>query len=584
MRLIVVFSLAAPMLLPGMLPAGVATEANHRNQTPETEHGEGSSATARPLMSILADELDYSMRNLVAEDGIRPYYLSYAVYEEHTIILAATLGAITRNDRNDERNLNIDLRVGDYALDNTHQLRGGGAARSRGSGNIPIALHDDEDSIRHALWYHTDRVFKRAAKRLTQIKTNLKVKVEEEDKSDDFSREEARVCFEPPAAPVFDRDGWADRLREISAIARDYPLIYSSRVTVGTYAGTRYLVTSEGTRLQTSARRYRIAMSAATKAEDGMDLNQSSDFNAATPGTLPNDTEIIAAFRGVVHQVLALREAPVAEPYIGPAILRNRAGGVFFHEIFGHRIEGHRQKDVTEGQTFTKKIGQQILPSFISVADDPTLATFGEIELRGHYRFDDEGVPAQNVRLVEDGILRAFLMSRRPLDRFPQSNGHGRRAPGNAAVGRQANLIVRSTNRVSFDGLRRLLIEECRRQGKPYGLSFEDISGGFTTTSRRGPQAFKVLPIVVYRVHADGRPDELIRGVDIVGTPLTCLEKIICTADDPGVFNGSCGAESGWVPVSAISPSILVSTMEIEKRTRSQSRPPILEPPLPSTP
>ena len=245
MRWIVVHSVAAVMLLVEVLSPGVAFEVNGGNQGGQAEQGEGRAATARPLMSILADELDYSVQNLVAGDGVRPYYLSYAVYEEHTIILAATLGAITRNDRNDERNLNIDLRVGDYTLDNTHQLRGGGAARSGGSGNISIALEDDEDSIRHALWYHTDRVFKHAAKRLAQIKTNLKVKVEEEDKSDDFSREEAQVCFEPPAMPIFDRDGWADRLRRISAIARDYPLIYSSRVTVGTYAGTRYLATSE---------------------------------------------------------------------------------------------------------------------------------------------------------------------------------------------------------------------------------------------------------------------------------------------------------------------------------------------------
>jgi len=278
--------------------------------------------------------------------------------------------------------------------------------------------------------------------------------------------------------------------------------------------------------------------------------------------------------------VLALRKAPLAEPYIGPAILRNRASAVFFHEIFGHRIEGHRAKDVTEGQTFTKKIGQPVLPEFISVFDDPTRRRFGDVDLRGYYRFDDEGVQATNVCLVDRGVLRTFLMSRRPVDRIPVSNGHGRRAPGNAVVARQANLIVESTNQVSFDELRQLLIAECKIQSKPYGLLFEDISGGFTTTSRRGPQSFKVMPIVVYKVFADGRPDELIRGADIVGTPLTCFEKIIRTADEPDVFNGSCGAESGWLPVSAISPSILVSTIEIEKRTRDQSRPPILSPPI----
>ncbi|MFH1110242.1 MAG: metallopeptidase TldD-related protein [Planctomycetota bacterium] len=545
----------------------------------EPIHASGKTAAPQPLMTYLADELAYTMEHMATEDGTKPFYLNYTAYEEHTATISASLGAITQDQRGDERNLNIDLRVGDYTLDNTHQLRGGGPSHVFGSGNIALPLGDDADAVRHELWYHTDKMFKNSAKRLTQVKTDLKVKVEEEDRSDDFSREEAHVSYEEPVALVFDGKTWSERLRTLSAIAREFPLIYSSTVTVGAYAGTRYMVTSEGTRLQTAERRYRITMSAGTKAEDGMDLYQYSDFNAASLEGLPNDAKIEEAFRGVIKQVLALREAPLAEPYIGPAILRNRASGVFFHEIFGHRIEGHRQKDVTEGQTFTKKLNQPVLPTFIGVYDDPTMARLGDIDLRGHYDFDDEGVASSNVALVENGVLKTFLMSRSPVQGSPRSNGHGRRQSGNAVVSRQANLIVRSTKQVPFDELRRLLVEECTRQGRPYGLLFEDISGGFTMTSRRGPQSFKVLPIVVYRVYADGRPDELIRGADIVGTPLTSFEKILCTGDDMGVFNGSCGAESGWVPVAAASPSILVATIEIEKRTRDQSRPPILPPP-----
>lgn len=539
-----------------------------------------SPASPAPLIGYLEDELNYSMANLVAEDGTKPYFMMYAVYDEQRASLVAAMGAIEQDNQAESRNLNIDLRVGDYALDNTHQLRGAGRAHERGSGSMPLAMDGEPDAIRHALWYQTDRVFKEAVERLTKIKTNLKVKVEEDDQSDDFTREQAHVYYEPLAELPFDRAVWTARLRRISAIARKHPLVYDSKVIIGAYAATRYLVSSEGTRLQTATRRYRITLSASTKAEDGMELNQTFDFNATSQDGLPDEATIEAAFVRIIDQVLALREAPLAEPYIGPAILRNRASAVFFHEIFGHRIEGHRQKDVTEGQTFRKKIGEQILPEFISVYDDPTRARYGDTELRGHYRFDDEGVKATDVTLVENGKLETFLMSRRPIEGFPHSNGHGRRQVGRAATARQANLIVESAKQVSFDKLRQLLVDECIRQGKPYGLLFEDISGGFTMTGRRGPQSFKVLPIVVYRIYTDGRPDELIRGVDVVGTPLTCFETITYTADDPDVFNGSCGAESGWVPVSAVSPSILVSTIEIEKRTRSQSRPPILEPPL----
>lgn len=535
-----------------------------------------------PLMDMLRTELEYTMANLKNEDGMGPYYLSYTVYEEERGIASASLGAAIQKEVERERNLNIDLRVGDYKLDSTRQIRGQGGSRGTvgGSGNIRLSLDDKPEAIAQTLWHNTDNIFKEASKRYQNVLTNLKVKVEEEDPSDDFSKETPHVFAETPATSDFNPDAWMERLKKISAIAREYPKIYASSVTIGTLTATRYMVTSEGTRLQTNEVRYRITLNAATKADDGMDLSQFDDFNASSPEKLPDDAAIEKAFRQVMDQVMALRAAPLAEPYIGPAILRNRASAVFFHEIFGHRIEGHRQKDVTEGQTFKKKIGQPILPPFISVYDDPSMANFRDIDLRGFYLFDDEGVATSKTTLVEDGVLKTFLMSRKPVEGFPNSTGHGRRSTGNAAVSRQANLVVDSKNQVSFERLREMLIEESKKQDRPYGLLFDDISGGFTTTNRRGPQSFKVLPIVVYRVYADGRPDELIRGADVVGTPLTSFEKIVATGDDPAVFNGSCGAESGWVPVSAISPSILVSTIEIEKRQRDQSRPPILEPPL----
>jgi len=314
-----------------------------------------------------------------------------------------------------------------------------------------------------------------------------------------------------------------------------------------------------------------------------MELEQSFLFNSATEGGLPSEEKIRQAFQEVIDMVLALRAAPLVEPYAGPAILRNRASGVFFHEIFGHRIEGHRQKDVEEGQTFTKMIGKPILPEFLSVTDDPTQSRFRDEDLRGFYRYDDEGVRATQVKLVENGVLRTFLLSRSPVLDFTTSNGHGRREPGRQVVSRQGNLIVHSTKAVPYAELRQLLVGECKKQNKPYGFLFDDITGGFTTTGRGGPQAFKVLPVVVYRVFADGRPDELVRGVDIVGTPLACFSRILATGDDPEVFNGTCGAESGWVPVSAVSPSILVEQIEIEKRERSQERLPLLPSPIAQT-
>ena len=535
------------------------------------------------LLDLLGEELAYSMDKLVMPDGTRPYYLAYSVADQRNIGMSATLGALARDDASHIRLLDIDVRVGDYALDNTHKIRGGGGfdlSDYISAGPTVLSLEDDPDAIRHALWLATDTKLKAAARKYQRVLTNLKTQVEEEDKSGDFTREQPNIHSEPQASLNLDHAAWVERIRNVSRIGREYPLIYNSSVSLSAAADNRYMVSSEGTRLQHGLKYLRVMVSASTKAEDGMELSQTHIFNACSEGKLPSEQEMAAGMKKVIKQVLALREASFVEPYIGPAILMNRASGVFFHEIFGHRIEGHRQKDVEEGQTFAKKVGEEILPDFVSVRDDPTVTEFDGEDLRGHYKFDDEGVAPSNVKLVENGVLRRFLMARSPLEGFPASNGHGRRQPGYDVVSRQGNLIIESSKAVSFDELKRLLIEECRKQDKPYGLLFEDITGGFTGTGRRGPQSFKVLPVVVYKVYADGRPDELVRGVDIVGTPLTCFSKIIYTGNDAGVFNGTCGAESGGVPVSAVSPSILVSQIEVEKRMREQDKPPILPPPI----
>jgi predicted Zn-dependent protease len=281
----------------------------------------------------------------------------------------------------------------------------------------------------------------------------------------------------------------------------------------------------------------------------------------------------------VANDVSALLRAPEAEPFVGPAIFSGRAAGVFFHEIFGHRVEGHRQKDESEGQTFTKSVGTKVLPDFLSVVFDPTRRKMGAVDLNGWYDYDDEGVKGQRVTVVDKGVLKTFLMSRSPIRGFDHSNGHGRRQPGFEVVSRQSNLLVESANAVTEAALRQMLVGEIKKQNKPYGLYFRDITGGFTTTERTGLQAFKVIPVMVYKVYADGRPDELVRGADIVGTPLASFAKILATSDKPEVFNGYCGAESGSVPVSAVSPAILVSEIEIEKKAKSQDRPPLLPEP-----
>ncbi len=532
------------------------------------------------VLTALQEELQRAQKILKQKGDPAPYLISYQVTETSQTIITAQYGALQNTDSYRVRLLDVDVRVGEYQLDNTHRGGGGGGGYSGGGGAIPISNENDLDAIKSSLWMATDQKYRAAQERLIQIKTDQAVKVEEEDKSADLSRETPQTAISPtPDIGKLDRAEWEKRLKILSAAFNKYPAILSSNVSFNADATTKYLVNSEGAALQHGNTRARLTVYARTKAEDGMELYRFETFDAFTPDKLPNDEVIKTAIEKMAKDLLDLRKAPVIEPFTGPAILSGRASGVFFHEIFGHRIEGHRQKEEDSGQTFTKQVNKQILPTFISVYDDPTLQQLNGTDLNGYYQFDDEGVKAQRVSVVENGILKNFLMSRSPIKNFPNSNGHGRKQPGMRPVGRQGNLLVQASQTVSETKLRELLIAECQKQSKPFGLVFKDISGGFTTTGRSAPQAFQVTPVMVYKVYADGRPDELVRGVDLIGTPLTSFSKIVAASDTTEIFNGVCGAESGWVPVSAISPSILTTQIEVQKKPKSNERLPILPPP-----
>ncbi len=526
-----------------------------------------------PLVKILSDELERNFTALKQKADPAPYFLGYEVTDQEEDVILASRGSIDGQNHREDRVLDTTVRVGSPKFDNYRRV---GNDRVRFTLPTRIALDDNADSIRKIVWLTTDRVYRGAAQRFIRIQADEKLRAAAADGSDDFSVEKPQTYFSSPPALKFNSAEWAARLRKVSAEMSKYPGAINSDVAVETQRFMTTLVTSEGTRVQTGRLFARLIITARGKATDGMDLGSMETFETGDPSTLPKDAQILAAVERAGKNLTELLHAPPADPFVGPAILSGRAAGVFFHEIFGHRIEGHRQKDESEGQTFTKSVGKPVLPTFLSVVFDPTRAEYNGIALNGTYAYDDEGVKAQRVVAVENGILKTFLMSRSPINGFPNSNGHGRRSAGNEIVSRQSNLIVESTNKVSDAELRKMLIEEVKKQGKPYGLYFDQVTGGYTTTASRGLQAFTVIPLIVYRVFADGRPDELIRGADIVGTPLASFEKIMATSDKMEVFNGICGAESGSVPVSAVSPALLVSQIEIQRKERSQDRAPIL--------
>lgn len=533
-----------------------------------------------PLLAVMSKELQRSFANLKKAET-PPYFLSYQLTDNRAVTVTSSFGALTDSNQSHTRVLDVDLRVGSPALDNTHPLREASFSISDLTDRFQatkIPLDDDPDALRMALWYVTDQKYKRAVERLQEVKANVTVKVEAEDKSGDFSQEPAEIFSEAVAPFSFDRKAWETKVRQYTEPFKNHPEILDANAQIIGEIETRRYANSDGSAIRISSPFYRIIISASIKADDGMQLPLHQTYMAFREQGLPSDTIVLKDVNQMVSNLLALRKAPLAEAYTGPAILSGRASSVFFHEIFGHRIEGQRQKNEDEAQTFKKKVNQSVLPDFLSVYSDPTLQRTANTDLVGFYLYDDEGVKARRVTVIEDGVLKNFLTSRSPIEGFPHSNGHGRRQQGYQSTARQSNLVVVSKKVVPRAQLKKMLIEQIKAVNKPYGLLFDDIEGGFTITQRIQPNAFNVRPTLVYRIYPDGR-EELVRGVDLIGTPLIAFSKIVAADDDTEVFNGMCGAESGWVPVSASSPGLLISQIETQRKEKSQERLPILPPP-----
>ncbi len=531
-----------------------------------------------PVLNAMLVELNRSF-DYLQDQETPPYWMEIAITENRSHGIKFTDGALMSNKGSRERMVDVDVRVGDWTLDNTHQMIDGGWFSDEPTHfNDDVPLGDDPLLLRKYIWKVVDQGYRTSVRRLIKLESNRSLKVEMEDQSDDWSPTEGFSLIEDMVEqPSIDTDEWKDLLRTCSASLLDNENILSSSVRLNQDLETRWIVTTDGVQVREVRPHVRLAVMTSTIAEDGMELDtyEYIDANSTEGWTLDTCLELADTASTALD---ALLEAPVVDPFVGPAILRGKAAAVFFHEILGHRIEGHRQKDEDEGQTLTDKVGQPIFPDFISVIDDPTRTQFEGVDLNGHYRVDDEGVKAQQVSIVENGVLQGFLMGRSPVENFPASNGHGRRQTGYGTVARQGNLMVTGDDAVSYDALKAQLIAEIKRQEKPFGLIFDDISGGFTFTGRNSPNSYVVKPVTVWRVYPDGR-EEMVRGVDMIGTPLITFSRIMAASDEYQVFNGMCGAESGWVPVAAVAPDLLIQEVEIQRRSKDHDKPPLLDAP-----
>ena len=539
------------------------------------------SAHADNLMRILEDELVRTQKFLFSEEE-PAYWIGLNITDSFVEEIRAEEGGLYPTKDTHERYADVDLRVGDISFDSTHPLRDSTMADEDIHFGTWLPIENKQAPIQAILWKEIDRAYRHSVKRLTKLRSNHAIKVEMEDKSADFSLYPPQTDLLPIQTHELtpeQKQYWTTELKQHSLVLAKGSYILSSGLRLHIDRTDSYILNTEGTRIRDQRIHYRISVYAQTKASDGMILQVYDYVDAHTLDQLPTSEELSAMVRKSKEKLLALREAPVVEPFVGPAILRGRASAVFFHEILGHRIEGHRQKDEAEGQTLAGKVGEQIFPSFLSISDNPSLSKWVDTDLNGYYRYDDEGSKAEDVSIVEDGVLKGFVMSRAPIEGFSQSNGHGRREPGESVVARQGNLIISASTTVSFEELRTALKEQIKAQGKPFGLMFDDISGGFTFTGRNSPNSYSVQPVTVWKVYLDGRPDELVRGVDVIGTPLLTFGRILQASDQVQVFNGVCGAESGYIPVSAIAPDMLIEEIEVQRKEKDLDLPPIIDAP-----
>ena len=537
------------------------------------------------FLQLMKEELKYNMEELKKQE-YAPYYMNMRVMDDYTVTVASTFGAVAGTNENHMRMLVPQIRLGSPELDNFKYSQQGATAGSRGQGAQGVFLPLDDnftDAIREAIWREMLKRYEFARSMYDQTKTKASVSVEDEDKAPCFSKAPVEYYYEAPV-PVerqkIDIRAWEKRMNEVSAEFKKCPDLREGSTSFNFQVLRTYFVNSEGTVVVQNRITARVMLTAALKATDGMNLSLNKDYFAYSPDELADVSQMVADAQDMIKRLLALRDAPVADPYTGPAILSGPASGVFFHEIFGHRLEGHRLK--TGGQTFKKMVGERVLPTEFQVYCDPLQKHYAGTDLYGHYVYDDEGVKARRVDNVVNGVLKEFLMSRIPLDGFPTSNGHGRTSGGGDPVSRQSNLIIETASPYTEDQLRAMLVAEAKKQGKEYGYYFRTVTSGFTYTGEGGSlNSFNVTPLEVYRVFVDGRPDQLVRGVDMIGTPLSMFSSIVAAGNCPSVFTGVCGAESGWVPVTAISPTIFVSQIETQRRAQARDIAPILPSPKP---
>jgi len=514
------------------------------------------SAPNDPVLSAMREELERSKSHVKMDNVSAPYYIEYRLSDVQEYTAEATFGALRENQLVHVRSIRVVVRVGEYKQDSYY---------GPGIGVVDLApLDNDSIALRRQLWNATDRAYKAASEAFASKKALLS-QYSAEQPFDDFSKAPSLQSIGPLAKLEFTPEAWKLSLEKSTELFRSDPKIQSLSAAVRFRAVNVYFVNTEGTVTRQGYAAYSVQLSGETQAADGMRLGRSPFYMAATAAELPQPEKLQADMAKMLGTLKELREAPlVEEDYRGPVLFSNDAATDVFTGLVGNNVLGIRPKPGESARTigeFSSSYKSRVLPEFLSVVDDPTMKSFQGKSLIGNYEIDEEGVRAQLVPLIKDGMLVDYLLSRMPIRDFPDSNGHGRAAPGQPPLASIGNLIVEPKQPMSTEELKKKLIEMCKQENKPYGYYVETLSG--------------YDPRLLYRVYVDDGHEELVRGAVFNELDVRTLRNdLVAAGDDPLVSN-----REGAIPTTVICPSILFDELEVKRTDQKNAKLPEYPPP-----
>jgi TldD protein len=513
-------------------------------------------ASSDPVIQAMREELERSKAQVKMENVSAPYYIEYRLSDLEEYTAEAAFGALRQNQHVHARSVRVVVRVGDYKQDSYFD---------RGIGVVDLApLDNDTVALRRQLWAATDRAYKAASEALASKKALLS-HYSAEQPFDDFAKAPALQTLDPLAKLEFSPEVWEKALVKSTDLFRSDPKIQSLSAYADFRSVNEYFVNTEGTITRQGYAVYLVQLSGETQAEDGMQLGRSPFYMTAKASELPDSAKLESDTAKMLKTLKELREAPLAEEdYRGPVLFSNDAASDVFYGMVGANVLGIRPKPGESARTtgeFSSNYKGRVLPAFLSVVDDPTMKSFGGKSLTGNYEVDDEGVRAKVVPLIKDGMLVDYLLGRMPIRDFPDSNGHGRAAPGQAPSPSIGILMVQPKNPLSSNQIRAKLIEMCKEENKPYGYYVGTLSG--------------YDPRLLYRVYVNDGHEELVRGAVFNELDTRTLRNnLVAAGDDPLVSN-----REGAIPSTVIAPSILFDELEVKRTDKKDAKLPEYPPP-----